>query len=125
MTQITLSGVYLAPVSDLSDLLILNAGVKLTGASGVVGEFRRYAGGVTRLIQRTGGTKTATVTATRVSRTTREKLAGWVGVTLLLRDGRGRCIYGSFLSIDEGENPGPAYCDVSFAFNEITTSEVV
>jgi len=122
MTMIVLTGVYLAPVSDLSDILVLNAALELSGVSGVMGEFRPYAGGVWKLIRRTGRIKGASVSVTRASRVTREQLALWAGETLLLRDGRGRCLYGSFLSVDEGENTGLPFCDLSFAFNEITTS---
>ncbi len=122
MASVMLSGVYLAPVSDLADVLVLNAAVSLAGASGVRGEIRTYAGGVTRLITRAGSVKTATVEVKRASRTTREQLAEWAGVLLLLRDGRGRCIYGSFLSVDEGENAGLPVCDLSLTFTEITTS---
>jgi hypothetical protein len=121
MSHVDLTGVYIAPVSSLSTLTILNAGVTLSEGYGVPGDFRRYAGGRMRLVTRVGSSTSVSVAITHADRTTREALAALAGQTILLRDGRGRAIYGSFLALDVQESQGLPYCDLAFTLNEITT----
>lgn len=121
MSSIDLTGVYIAPASSLSTLTILNAGVNVSAVSGVVGDFRRYAGGRTRLITRVGTDHSVNVSITHASRATRETLTALAGQTVLLRDGRGRLVYGSFLALDVKEAQGLPYCDLGFTLTEITT----
>lgn len=121
MSQITLQGVYIAPVSSLSTLTILNAAVNVSAVPGVLGDFRRYAGGRIRLITRVGTDHSVSVSITHADRATRETLTALAGQTILLRDGRGRCVYGSFLTLDVQETQGLPYCDLGFTLSEITT----
>ena len=122
MASVTLYGVWLAPVSDLTDTLVLNGGTTAAGTVGVQGDFRRYAGGRVRLIRQAGQDESVAVSVSHVSRTTREQLNAWAGETLLLRDGRGRLVFGTYLAVDATENPGLPYCDLSLTFTEITTT---
>lgn len=122
MAYVTLTGVYLAPVDDYTLQTVLNAGVQpLSDRTGVIGEFRRFAGGRVRLITQSGTERGLAVTVSRATRTTRELLDSWKGQTLLLRDGRGRLVFGSYLTLEVTEQVGLPYCDLAFEFVEITT----
>lgn len=126
MAYVTLQGVYLAPVDDYSLQTVLNAGVQpLSDRSGVLGEFRRFDGGRVRLITQAGSERGLAVAVSYANRTTRELLDTWKGKTLLLRDGRGRLVFGSFLTLEVTEQVGLPYCDIAFEFVEITTSSEV
>jgi hypothetical protein len=120
MTSISLTGVWLSPVSDPTDVLTLNRGVSVSDSAGVRGDFRPYAGGRVRLISRAGSVKSVQVSVMHADRTTREALDALTGVPLMLRDGRGRLVFGSYLSLEVEEQQGLPYCDLSFTLTEIT-----
>lgn len=123
MATVTLRGVYLARVSNLADLLVLNAGVTVAGVESKRGEFRTYAGGRVRLITKAGRGRTVQVSAAHTDRPTRERLNAWAGELLLLRDGRGRKMYGSYLELAAADQPGPGLCTVTFAFVAVDLPE--
>jgi hypothetical protein len=120
MASVDLMGVYIAPADDLEDILILNASVKLSDRPAVQGEHREYAGGRWRTIRRPGTTNTVSVSITRASRDQREALAELAGQTLLLRDGRGRFVFGDFLDLPAEESPGLPFSKVSFTLFQTT-----
>lgn len=125
MATVTLRGIYLAPIADLTDVLHLNAGVELSDGPDARAEGRRYAGGRVRLIGRVGKDRGLAVRARRIDRATREQLDEWAGVPLLLRDGRGRKVYGFYSAPQFTEQPGLPVCDVALTFVEISHDEAV
>lgn len=125
MASVTLQGIYLAPVSDLSNVLHLNAGAGLSESSNARAEARAYAAGRIRRVKRVGKDRTLALTARRIDRTTREQLDSWAGELLLLRDGRGRKVYGFYAQPQFAEQPGLPVCDVSLAFVQVTHDEAV
>ena len=125
MATVTLSGVYLASVTDLSDVLRLNAGVELSDAPAARVEARRYSAGRVRMVSRPGQDRALSVSARRVDRTTREQIEAWTGLLLLLRDGRGRKAYGFYNAPTFREQPGLAYSDVSLTFVQVSHDEAV
>lgn len=116
MSQLNLQGVFLHRVAEPAVFVRLNAGVTVAGSNTVRGEFRTYAAGRVRLVTRPGRSRMVEVAARRVDRPTRETLDDWAGQLLLLRDGRGRKVYGSYLEAAVVEQPGQAFCDLSFEF---------
>jgi hypothetical protein len=122
MASIQLYGVWIAPADDLGDQLVLNAAVSLTGSKARAGEVRTYADGRQRLILGAAAPAGASVSAARVDRTTREWLDSHIGDLMLLRDGRGRLLWGSYLALDAEEQPGLPYSSLSFDFLEVSHS---
>lgn len=125
MASVSLRGVYLAPVAAPSDLLRLNASVELSEVRSLPGGFRRGANGRTRLIRRAGSDRQLQVSVRRADRATRERIKDWSGLLLLLRDGRGRKVYGSYLDPKFSERPGLPVTDITLTFVELSFDEAV
>lgn len=125
MASVTLLGVYLAPVADLTTQLHLNAGVELSDAPHSRVEARSYSAGRVRMITRPGQDRSLTVSVRRIDRATREQLEAWTGVLLLLRDGRGRKVYGFYATPAFAEQPGEPISAASLTFVQITHDESV
>lgn len=123
MASISLSGVWLAQESDLATTIELDRAITVDASAYKQGEFRRYAGGRTRLVTRTGDSQSVNVTAQYVTKANRATLDSWAGSLMLYRDGRGRLFFGSFLGLATSEVPGyQDLCNVSFTFDEVTHS---
>ena len=121
MASITFSGAYIAPASDYSDTLYLDAALSVSGDYTSPGELREYAGGRFRLVTRGTQRRQNQVSANYVSLTTREALEALVGQVVLYRDGRGRVFFGTILNAKATEIAGPAsLCNVSFVVSEVT-----
>lgn len=120
MAVLTLSGVHIARVADLSTVVRLNAGVELEQSGGRMVRRVSGANGRQRSIRRPGRAISLSVTAPRIDRTTRETLEAWEGDTCLLRDGRGRVVFGFYAEPDFEELPGPPLCDVQLLFQSLT-----
>jgi hypothetical protein len=125
MASVNFRGIYLSRVTDLSDVLRLNATVGLSEARSIPGSFRRGANGRTRLIRRAGLDRSMSVSIGRADRTVRAVLEQWAGELLLLRDGRGRKVYGSYLSPQFAEKPGLPFTAISLTFVELSYDESV
>ena len=89
------------------------------------GEVRTYAGGRLRLVTTAGVARTATVTLPECSRDQINWLQTYVGNTVLIRDDRGRKIWGTYLKPRVSENQHNGSGDVSLVINEITYTEAV
>ena len=89
------------------------------------GEVRTYAGGRLRLVTTAGIARTATVTIVEASRDQINWLQSVTGQLVLIRDDRGRKIWGTFLNPKVTENQHNSYGDVTLIVNEITYSEAV
>jgi len=89
------------------------------------GEVRTYAGGRLRLVTTAGVARTATLTLPECSRDQINWLQTYVGQTVLVRDDRGRKIWGTFLQPKVNENQYAQTGDVTVVINEITYTEAV
>jgi len=97
-TTITLTELFAAPVSDLSDTLSLRV---RTETDQVVSPatIRRYAAGRDRIVTTPGETRRVTFTAVNVPRTDYDTLTGRLGVLQLFREPRGRRVWGTIIEI--------------------------
>jgi hypothetical protein len=126
VTTLELSEAAIAPVSDLSDVLLFCHEVE-DYDEGKRSQVRTYAGGRRRVVSSPGGMETVNVAIDWIDRDDYYRLLDLAGAPVLFRGPRGRRVYGVFPSLSGGElsysdvNVGP----VSFSIEEIDVSEVV
>lgn len=123
MTTLTLDTLAIAPVSDLSDVLLLGQDSETVDVSSPV-EVRRYAGGRDRVVSRPGQTSQMAIVASYITRAEYRSLSDLVGVLVLVRDQRGRAIYGVIDSVS-GSEAVTDYVTASFTLTSATVSEIV
>lgn len=130
MATVTLDYLYLHRASDPSEFLALDLDAE-TVTKSKSGEVRRLASGRRRAVVRSGSSLSISVELQMVTRSDREVVEAWVaeGALLMLRDPRGRVVWGhafgvetveSALLVDEGEA-----ADLTFTFETVTFSEEV
>ncbi len=85
-------------------------------------QVRTYAGGVQRLITGPARPQTFEVSLVRVPAAMVDVLRGWRGTLLLLRDVRGRTIWGAYQSLQIADWRGEDSHDVAFTFQTVTHS---
>ena len=125
MTTLTLTDSIIAPISDLSDTLILGQ-YQESATDGARNDVRTYAGGRRRIISRPGDTRTVSVAYRYISRANYLSLLDLVGLPVLFRDQRQRQVFG-LLSDVSGTEEGSQdlVADAQLTIAEITYSEVV
>ena len=89
------------------------------------GSVRDYAGGRFRLVTIAGVARKATITLPECPRDQINWLQSNVGNVVLVRDDRGRKIWGAYLNPKVNENQHNGNGDVMLVIDEITYSEVV
>jgi len=125
MTTLTLTDSAIAPLSDLTDVLLLGQYQESVTDGGRT-DVRTYAGGRRRVIARAGETRTVSVAYRYISRANYQSLLDLVGVSVLFRDQRQRQVYGVLSDVSGTEWPvSDLVEDVSFTISEIDYSEVV
>ena len=125
MTTLTLTTVAIAPVSDLTDILLIDPNAESETTTAPV-QVRRYAGGRDRIVTTPGQTQTIAVSFPQVSRTQYAALLDLVGTLVLYRDQRGRAVYGVVADVTGTEwDAANVLSDVSFTLTSVTHSEVV
>lgn len=125
MASIRLDTVLLGPVDDLTSQVRLDV-ASLRERDGKAGEVRTYANGRRRHVARAGRQRTVTVQAEVLrNRVLLHSLRSWEGQTVLLRDPRGRKVYGVFFDLEIDENITADLATVSLTLTETTFSEVV
>lgn len=126
VTTLSLTGLWMAPVGDLADILWLKISTEQETATTSAG-VRRYAGGRDRIISTPGRSQTVPFTAVDADRATWDELNARLGVLQLFRDSRGRAIYGMIAAVAGVEwNVDPTTLeDISFAVQSVTYSEIV
>ena len=126
MAALTLTSVFVAPLYDPSDVLVLGQFAQSESTS-YPAQVRRYAGGRDRIVTAPGKTGSHQLSFRYISRadynTLRDDLTG---VAVILRDQRGRVLRGVLSSL-EGQEFGPRDLveNASFTLTEISFSEVV
>ena len=125
MTILTLTKLHIASVADLSDQVIIQAqgfSTQVTDSTTI----RRYSQGRDRAISTPGRTLAFPVTCVHVSRADYLELEERSGTAQLLRDTRGRRVFGLISALTGTE--ARAYdrmSGVSFTFTSLTVSEAV
>ena len=125
MTVLTLDKAAIAPLSDLSDVLLLQPS-DIGEDESTITQVRRYAGGSRRVVSTPGVTRTLSLAWRHVDRADYEKLKALTGVPVLFRDTRSRAVFGVFASVKGSEwRPGDKLANVTATIEEITFSEIV
>lgn len=108
-------------------------GEAISGASGreraqafeTAGEIRQYANGRRRAISVIGEAGTMSFTLVSLDLTTKDKLRGWAGQAVQVRDHRGQKWFGVFFSLSVGEYMRPDLYSASFTLNTTSATEGV
>lgn len=125
MASVELQSILVAPVSDLSATVALEANTTDETTSRPL-DVRAYAGGRRRVIRRAGTDRVVMVGCPYVERAAWRSLVDLVGELVLFRDTRGRKVYGVFGDVQAGETLGADLLEsVTFTVTEVTYSEVV
>lgn len=94
-----------------------------TLARAMKGEVRQYAGGRQRSISSKGVKGTFPFVLIDVTQTTIDRLEGWMGQAVVVRDTRGRRFFGTIFEVSSTEKGSRNYYDVALTLNEITYVE--
>lgn len=124
MASVTLDSAFLAPASDLSDVLTFGTNGRSDKPS-TPGEFRSYANGRRRLITTAGRDRQLDVTAVFLTLADAERLLAMSGQVVLFRDAWGRRVFGAFLGASVRDYTDRLHQDVTFTLTEVTYSEAV
>jgi len=126
VTILTLTKSAIAPVSDLSDVLMLpQTDESYTESANA--DIRTYAGGRRRVISTAGDVKQIAVGFERMSRQSYLDLRDMVGVAVLFRDQRQRRMFGMFRDVSGTElavRDGEVF-NVTITIESLTVSEAV
>lgn len=125
MASVTLAEFYIHDAADLSDHVMSHGFGSASYTDVGAGEVRTYAGGRRRVIRRKGRGQTYELTMPAVSSTVIGWLEEHIGSTVLIRDPRGRKVWGVYFSTDMDYKPGPVAPDVSLTIQSVTASEAV
>lgn len=125
MATVTLETLWLNDAADLSDYLAFPYMSKLNVQTSQSGEVRRGASGRLRAFSRAGRSREFTVDLPNLTRTEVEWLEEHIGRTLLVRDDRGRKMYGVYFTLPDDAHQYDGESDVQLALSEVTVSEEV
>ena len=122
MASVTLDSIWMHDADDYSDFVQARAG-SINVVSGSDGEVRTYAGGRQRLIRGPAQPRTLTVTLPNIERDVLDDVESRRGTVQMIRDGRGRVVFGTFFDLQLDETPGlRGRASASFTFREVTRS---
>lgn len=124
MASVTLTRLWLHDAADLSDFITVRT-AELGEVPAVHGEVRRYANGNLRAVRRAGTARQVRVRLRPSVRSDVDQIAAWTGRRLMLRDSRGRKLWGVYWDPQVTEVPGVDRADVSFTFEQVTYNESV
>lgn len=121
MASVTLTEIWLHDASDPDSYVRLPL-QEIAEQSQSHVEVREFAGGVLRTITRPIRRVSYPVRLVQVPSATVETLRGWEGTTLMLRDVRGRLVFGVFAGLEVSDWRGEGSHDVQFTFQTVTHS---
>lgn len=125
MATVDLDVVWVNPLDDLSAGLQLDAVTGLSGDDGTDGQVQVYAGGRKRLVSGIGRAGTRRLQLGLVDQATVDALVALAGRTVLLRDPRGRRVWGAWFAVPWTDRIITGDMDVSLDFTEVTVDEEV
>ena len=119
MASVTLNELWIHDADDLSDYVRVRVS-ELSAPQEQAGEVREYAGGRRRIIRRKTRRREVSVELSNVDREVLPRLDDWAGRLLMLRDPRGRVMWGSFFSFSVEETRGLRdRVTVGFTFHQV------
>ena len=122
MASVTLDSIWMHDADDHTDFVRARAG-SINVVSGADGQVRTYAGGRQRLIRGPAQPRTMSVTMSNIERDAVNDIEQRRGTVQMLRDGRGRVVFGAFFDLQVDETPGlRGRASASFTFQEVTAS---
>lgn len=119
MAGITLDRLYLHRADDLATYLAFYTSGRGDQRS-LDGEVRAYANGRNRIITRAGTARSLPVTVRQATDADLDTLEEWRGELLMLRDHRGRLVYGTYFTLAVADYKDRSGYDVSLEFVEST-----
>ena len=122
MVAVTLDRTYVNLVST-GALVSAYTGVGRTRAYRTDGAVQNFAGGRYRSISVEGLAGQQSFMLRDVSDTDIETLKSWVGQTILVRDNRGRRMFGTFYDVNYSDRMLPGYYDVTLNVTEVSYQE--
>ncbi len=96
-----------------------------TRAKSQEGSVERFAGGRFRSISTEGVAGSQTFTLRDVSPADLATLEGWIGELVLVRDNRGRRMFGTYYQVNYADRPNENYYDVELNVLEVSYNEGV
>lgn len=124
MASVTLDRVWLHRAGELGTYLRFFS-TDRTDQRNTSGDVRMYSGGRLRSVTRTGSRQQLGLTLRQVSDDALVTLEDWRGALLLLRDHRGRLLWGSYFALDVTDYQDRSGYDVSLTFLQVTHSAEV
>lgn len=121
MASVTLDRLWLHQADDLDTYLRFFTSDR-GDERAVPGEVRVYAQGRRRIITRTGSAQTLTATLRQVTSAELDTLEDWRGDLLMLRDHRGRLVFGTFFDMAVTDYTDRSGYDVAITFQQVTTT---
>lgn len=125
MAGVTLRTLWLNDADDLSDYRSFNLMAKMSVTTQKPAEVRRMAGGRRRVVTRDGTAREFDVDLPNLTRAQVEWLEDHLGRVLLVRDDRGRKMYGAYFALPDDAHAYDVESDVSLTLVEITRDEAV
>lgn len=122
MASVLLDRVILTDAADLSDSIAFYSDDRGDSRTRD-GAFKTYAGGRVRLVTTPTRTRTLTLRAVDVTPAQVAWLDEHTGTTVLLRDKKGRRVWGSYLSVSEVDRLAQTKQDVALTFVQTTYSD--
>lgn len=121
MAVVTLTKLWLHEAADLSEYRSWYSTDRRDGRD-QAGEVREYANGRRRLVTTPAKAQKLGVTVRLVTDDDLVWLDDHAGTLLMLRDHRGRVVFGSYFTLDIVDYDDQSGYDVSFAFESVTYS---
>lgn len=125
MAAVSLGTLFIGDAANLADQIMFPFMSQLAVTAEVSGENRRYANGRIRSVSRSGKVEIAAVALPACTRAQVQWLEDHLGRTVLVRDDRGRKLYGNYRSLNISEHAYNKEADVTLTVSSVSYSEVV
>lgn len=125
MASVTITTVWLALASDLSQAVGIPVVTQVNMQPQTLGETRRYGKRIRGITSAGGTQRTVALAFDDCTPALVAQLRAWDGQVLLYRDMTGEKMFGWYLGPQISWHPYDTHASVSLTFSEITVSEVV
>jgi len=122
MVAVTLTRTFVNLVAT-GESVIAYTGKGRSRAYSQEGDVQRFAGGRFRAISTEGVAGSQTFVLKSVTATQLATLQLWIGQTVLVRDARGRRMFGTYFEVTYADAASNIYYDVSISVKEVTYFE--
>lgn len=125
MASVTLTELWVHAGDDLADYVTSDGFLAESSRRTSRSEVLIYAGGRERLHRRPGAPRVLNVSMPAVSRAVIDWLEEHADTLVMLRDPRGRLVWGAYGDVSVDEEPGPVLPPVSFTLRSVTHNPAV